>query len=224
MLGERGLWFKMSFYEGSARVPLMISAPGMAPGRIDAPVSALDVAPTIAELAGIDLSATASWRDGVSLANGAAGRGAVPMEYAAEGSVAPMVALVDGDWKYAACPADPPQLFDLARDPAERVNRAADPDCATRAGAMAEAVAARWDLAAFDAAVRESQARRLVVYPALRDGAYYPWDFQPLRAASERYMRNHMDLNVVEDAARFPRGAPSDKPWPVAGRSEEPRS
>jgi choline-sulfatase len=61
-------------------------------------------------------------------------------------------------------------------------------------------------MAAFDAAVRESQARRRVVYPALRNGAYYPWDFQPLQKASERYMRNHMDLNVLEESKRFPRG------------------
>jgi choline-sulfatase len=64
----------------------------------------------------------------------------------------------------------------------------------------------RWDLAAYDAEVRQSQARRWVVYEALRNGSYYPWDYQPLRAASERYMRNHMDLNVLEESKRFPRG------------------
>ena len=29
---------------------------------------------------------------------------------------------------------------------------------------------------------------------------------QPLKLASERYMRNHMDLNVLEENKRFPRG------------------
>jgi choline-sulfatase len=65
---------------------------------------------------------------------------------------------------------------------------------------------ARWDLERFDAEVRQSQARRLVVYEALRQGGYYPWDYQPLQQASERYMRNHMDLNVLEENQRFPRG------------------
>ena len=59
-------------------------------------------------------------------------------------------------------------------------------------------------LAAFNADVLASQARRRLVYEALRNGAYFPWDFQPLPKASERYMRNHMDLNVLEAISRFP--------------------
>ena len=72
--------------------------------------------------------------------------------------------------------------------------------------AMTKAAKTRWDLARFDAEVRASQARRRVVYEALRNGVYYPWDHQPLQLASERYMRNHMDLNILEEAQRFPRG------------------
>jgi choline-sulfatase len=208
MLGERGLWFKMNFFEGSARVPLMIAAPGLGPGRVDTPVSTLDVLPTLADLAGVEMGEVMPWTDGVSLMPVAAGgaRGPVAMEYAAEGTVAPMVALRDGQWKYIRCAADPEMLFDLASDPGERRNLAGDPvqaEVLARFRAMADA---RWDLAAFDAEVRASQARRHVVYPALRNGAYFPWDHQPLRAASERYMRNHMDLNVLEEAKRFPRG------------------
>ena len=67
-------------------------------------------------------------------------------------------------------------------------------------------VRSRWDMAQFDADIRQSQARRWVVYEALRNGAYFPWDYQPLQKASERYMRNHMDLNVLEESKRFPRG------------------
>lgn len=209
MLGERGLWFKMNFFEGSARVPLMVSAPGLPPGPYMQPVSTLDVLPTLAELAGINLSDGAEWLDGISLMD-TARRGerarSVPMEYAAEGSIAPMVAVRRGRWKFTRCLADPDQLFDLADDPSELRDLAADPDHAELLAAFDAEATRLWNLRAFDRDVRQSQARRLVTYEALRNGAYYPWDFQPLQKASERYMRNHMDLNVLEDSQRFPRG------------------
>lgn len=209
MLGERGLWFKMSFFEGSARVPLMIASPKLPTGRVDTPVSTMDVTPTVCELAGIDLSEVLEWTDGeslVGLANGSARETPVRMEYAAEGSIAPLVALRQEQWKYVHCEVDQPQLFNLDNDPDEMVNLANDADHGEIAVQMAKAVGAAWDIDAFDADVRESQARRHIVYEALRNGTYFPWDFQPLQKASERYMRNHMDLNVLEENKRFPRG------------------
>ncbi|MBQ0752246.1 MAG: choline-sulfatase [Roseovarius sp.] len=209
MLGERGLWFKMCFYEGSARVPLMISSPGMAPGLITDPVSNIDVCPTLCELAGADMSEVMPWVEGQSLVylgQGGTRDAPVAMEYAAEASQAPLVSLRYGKWKYNRCTLDPDQLFDLEADPHELSNLADDPAHAGTLAQLQAKAAARWDLAAFDAAVRESQARRWVVYEALRKGGYYPWDYQPLQKASERYMRNHMDLNVLEESKRFPRG------------------
>ena len=114
--------------------------------------------------------------------------------------------LREGRYKFVHCELDPPQLFDLESDPLERNNLAADPAHAALVAAFLAKVRARCDMAGFDAAVRESHARRWVIYPALRNGAYYPWEFQPLQKASERYMRNHMDLNVLEEQKRFPRG------------------
>ena len=97
-------------------------------------------------------------------------------------------------------------MYDLQADPHELTDLATDPSHAETLENFRLQAAARWDLEAFDADVRQSQARRWVVYEALRNGAYYPWDFQPLRDASERYMRNHMDLNVLEENQRYPRG------------------
>ncbi|RCL02986.1 MAG: Arylsulfatase A [Candidatus Tokpelaia sp. JSC189] len=210
MLGERGLWFKMSFFEGSARVPLMIAGKGIEPACINVPVSSLDICPTLCDLADIDISGIMSWIDGHSLKplleDAEYAESPVLMEYSAEGSYAPLVAIRKGKYKFVHCKIDPYQLFDLESDPLELNNLADDPRNASLVAAFMEEVRTQWDMEAFDGAVRQSQARRWVIYPALRNGAYFPWDFQPLQKASERYMRNHMDLNLLEEQKRFPRG------------------
>ncbi|GAB3754713.1 choline-sulfatase [Zhihengliuella somnathii] len=54
MLGEKGLWYKMSPYEQSARIPLIVYGPEhLVPrGRYQTPVSLLDLMPTLLELSG----------------------------------------------------------------------------------------------------------------------------------------------------------------------------
>ncbi|GHF39242.1 choline-sulfatase [Seohaeicola zhoushanensis] len=208
MLGERGLWFKMSFFEGSSRVPLMFSAPSLAPGLVTTPVSTIDVCPTLCDLVGLQMDEVAPWTSGHSLIGlAAAGKRSEPvlMEYAAEASIAPLVAIRSGRYKYTRCSMDPEQLFDLEADPNELFNLVGDFAHQQALDALRAEADRTWDLDQFDADVRRSQAQRWVVYEALRNGSHFPWDYQPLKRASERFMRNHMDLNVVEERQRYPR-------------------
>jgi choline-sulfatase len=110
-----------------------------------------------------------------------------------------------GTLKFVHCPCDPDQLYDLAADPGERVNLAGHAAWAATVVEFRNEVAQRWDLAHFHAAVLQDQARRRFVMGALRTGNYTPWEFTPRRDAASEYMRNHLDLNVVERSARWPR-------------------
>jgi choline-sulfatase len=200
MLGERGLWYKMSFFEPSVRVPLIVRAPGrLAPGRVADPVSQLDVVPTLLELAGVNGDGDL---DGVSLLRGAAGRD-VLSEYLAEGVTAPAVMIRRGAHKYVWCEGDPEQLYDLEADPAELTNLAADPAHAALCASLRAAVAQRWDLADLERRVLESQRRRRLVVDALSRGSRTAWDFQPHVDASRQYVRTRSDLYEVQRRARL---------------------
>ncbi len=54
-VGEHGLWQKQSIFEESARVPLLVVAPGVSSkgGAAGAPVSHVDIFPTLAKLCGV---------------------------------------------------------------------------------------------------------------------------------------------------------------------------
>jgi choline-sulfatase len=209
MLGERGAWYKMSFYEGAARVPLVVRAPALfAADRVTTAVSTMDVLPTLVGLAcDGDTSRVVGPLAGRSLLPHLAGtpdRDEVVGEYLAEGAIAPIVMIRRGRHKFIHSPADPDQLFDLVSDPHEKTNLACDAGSASLAEEFRREVASRWDLAALDHEVRQSQLRRMAVSRALGTGIHTPWDFTPVYDASRRYIRNHMDLGDLEELARFP--------------------
>ena len=210
MLGERGLWYKMSFFEPACRIPLIVHAPGrFAPRRVLEAASLLDLLPTLVELGSNGkapaYAAAIGGRSLLPALQGGRGPDEVSGEYLAEGAVAPIVMIRRGRYKFVHSPVDPDQLYDLGSDPDERTNLAARPEGATIANEFRAEIARRWNLAAVHEAVLASQRQRHFVYPALRAGRYQPWDFQPMRDASRSYIRNDQELNDLEAMARFPR-------------------
>ena len=124
-LGDHGLWQKMSAFERSARVPLVIAAPSARKGASARGLAELvDLYPTLAELAGIKVLPTL---DGVSL---------VPMlrdpsaavKDGAFTQVRNGYAIRTDRWRYVewAEGKQGSQLFDMNADPGETTNLATD--------------------------------------------------------------------------------------------------
>jgi choline-sulfatase len=210
MLGERGLWYKMTFFENASRVPLIVHAPKhFSPNRVEGSVSTIDLLPTLVELGtGTRQAAWPDPVDGRSLVPhlmGDGGHDEVFGEYMAEGAVAPIIMIRRGTYKFIHTPVDPDQLFDLAADPMELVNLADDAKYKETVEAFRFEIEARWDLEALHREVLASQRRRRFHYEATTKGRIQAWDWQPFVDASNRYMRNHIELDTLEAMARFPR-------------------
>ena len=150
-LGEHGLWTKFTNFELAARVPLVVRAPGVAAGaRSAALVELVDLFPTLAELAGLEVP------------EGLEGT-----------SFAPLLADPEQPWKRAAFTAIRRgdgsfgrsarteshrvtvwsaadgrelgvELYDHRDDPRELRNLAADPAAAEQCAALRELLAAGW--------------------------------------------------------------------------------
>lgn len=212
MLGDRGAWFKMSFHERSARVPLVVAGPGVTNTQVANACSHLDLLPTLLDVAGAEQpdnnlpgrSLVPSWSGELDPIDETFG------EYTGEMTSYPMFMIRRGPYKYIHCATDPAQLYDMTVDPLERTNLAADPAHADLAAEFASEVAERWDEEDIRDRVIASQQARHFLHRANSSGPLVSWDHQPTPDAANQYVRNHQDWAESGPKMRFPPFVPED--------------
>lgn len=208
MLGERGMWFKMSFLEYSSRIPLIVHAPNrFTPKRVSQAVSLADILPTCVDLARHgEAYSYATELEGRSLLphlQGEAGHDEVIGEYYGEGSGNPMYMIRRGYMKYITAGPQCRQLFDLQADPEERHNLVAESAYAELVASLQAEIDQRYDQPALKQRVLESQRRRAFLKDVMLQ-QQLSWDYEPKADASKEYIRNTMPIYQLEKRARFP--------------------
>jgi choline-sulfatase len=204
MLGERGLWYKRTFFEGASRIPLLVSWPDrFEPARVAANVSLVDLMPTF-----IDLASGSGRRpepvdtlDGTSLIS-LLETGTDPDrddivfgENLSEGATAPILMAKRGSSKYVWSGCDPAQLFDLSIDPDELTNRAEDPDYASERAELDALVHGRWDTDELSDLVGASQRRRAFLRQLYAGNQAPDWGYVPPDQASNHVLRDGVTYN-----------------------------
>lgn len=173
-LGERNLWWKQTFYEESAGVPLILSWPGQLPegARCGAIANLVDVAATIVDAAGAPPLPACDGRSLLPIArNGdAAWLDETFSEYCTDGMQAwsggrllQSRMLRRGRFKYCYYHGFPDQLFDLEADPDEMHDRARDSVFREQRDGLREAVLANWDPDAIGAAIKARNEEKAVL-------------------------------------------------------------
>lgn len=182
MLGERGMVQKRTFYEWSARVPLIIGGgPVQAQGTTSStPVSLVDLVPTLCDLVEVEPVRP----DGRSVLGELHGETAAPapvfVEYHSEGVYAPCWMRREGDLKYVYVHGHGHQLFDLSADPYEQTDLADDPRYADAVAQARADILRRFDPDEIEVRIRHSLAdRRLVRSAMATTGTVWAYDPPP---------------------------------------------
>ncbi|MCC5846100.1 MAG: sulfatase-like hydrolase/transferase [Verrucomicrobia bacterium] len=129
MLGEHGIWEKTRFYEGSARVPLIIRWPRQFAHRVvDQNVNLCDLFATLCDLAGLEIPDNLDSRSLVPLLKGETS-GWNNESVSQHGKSHVMIKRDDLKYQYYG-EKIPEVLFDLKADPGETSNVVESPDYA----------------------------------------------------------------------------------------------
>jgi arylsulfatase A-like enzyme len=151
-LGDRGRFSKYSLYEASVRVPLILAGPGVAPGQMDnRPAGLIDLTPTLLAACGLAVPVefpgepllSASVRSGAFAEMHGNGMSPQP---------APLWMWRTAEWKlvtggrgswmdHRGKVCEPVrELYHLATDPGEKINRYSDPGAASVRNELHEAL------------------------------------------------------------------------------------
>lgn len=196
MQGEHGLWWKHVFYEESVKVPLIVSWPGVIPGgqRCERVISALDVNATMLDALGApplphspgrsflglisEARVTPDWED-VAFSEYCADE-YVPFKIDTGKTYQRMIRL--GDWKLIYYHGLEPQLFNLADDPGELVDRAQDSTCQAVLVDLLGRVLAGWNPDAIAATMAAKRLDNAVLRGWARQTNppdQYRWELRP---------------------------------------------
>jgi arylsulfatase A-like enzyme/Tfp pilus assembly protein PilF len=172
-LGEHGeLTHGLLLYEPTLHVPMMIAAPSLAPRVIHTAVSTVDLAPTLASLAGLAFTSPIDGRDLAADLRSGREPQSVPIyaetQYPATFGWSDLSSMRMASTKLISAPA--PELYDLQRDPGETVNiltnqRRVFRDLSTRLGQL-RATAVAPSPSTVDAETRAKLASLGYVAPA----------------------------------------------------------
>lgn len=122
MAMEHQQYYKMSLLEASARVPLILNGPRITPGQVvETPVSLIDLAPTVCELAEIPLRPSFSGESLLGIASGTSTdlRGYAHAMYSGVTTNTLSYMIRRGTYKLIAYDGYDSRLFDVKADPDE---------------------------------------------------------------------------------------------------------
>lgn len=194
MLGEHGMWWKSSMYEGAVGVPLIIAGPDVPAGKTTMTnVSLVDLFPTLLEATGVPLAPEDRALPGASLwalARDEDRPRTVFSEYHAIYSPCGFYMLRDERYKYVHYVGYRPQLFDLRDDPEEVRDLAGDPQYADLLAACEQRLRLILDPDETDRRAKADQRRRIEAHGGaqrvLADGVKIPYTPAPGEFGPER--------------------------------------
>jgi arylsulfatase A-like enzyme len=146
MLGDRGIWYKNSFYDGSATIPFIWSFPKALPqGKVvRAPAMNIDVLPTLCDLCALPKPTGLEGSSLVPVMTGRNdGRDRIALSENYRGNFAGRM-IRTAKWKYFLYTNGEEYLYDLESDPGEETNLIKDPRFRATADELKQKATAGW--------------------------------------------------------------------------------